>query len=249
MAAPKEKVYIGVLAGDSKVNVSLAMMAYQLPLVTFDPGSRFEFMFHIEDGVRPQEYARNRIIERFLKTDGETLLMIDNDMVQLGWKTMAILDTPDYDIAGPLQLMWHPINYHQGRDVPELYPCVMNWVDEPNHKMTPIYPQKVDETIIEVDAVGSGCIAIKRRVLEDPRMEIEVGMSPPAFFRNEYEANGNRTRGLDVAFCKRAKDLGYTVKANYNAEIGHLKTVDLNQVNIYGMWSLRKGMEGVSGGR
>ena len=241
--ANKEKVFIGIPAFDNQVNLSLLQMAYELPVVSANPGTAYDFTLLADGGQRPQEWCRNRIIQRFLETDCETLLMIDNDMVQMGWRTLKLLETPDYDIAGPVQLMFHEINHEQGRDIPELYACAFVFDRTQDNKMHPTYPVPNEPMVRDVEAVGSGCMAIKRHVLEDERMHVEPGMQPPAIFRNVYEANGNRLRGLDIDFCKRAHELGYKIKMNWEAEIGHLKTIDLNQVNVYGLAQYRGGME------
>lgn len=239
----RERVMVGILAFDNRVNVSLMQMAHELPLVAANPNNRYEFTLYCQAGTRPQEYARNLIIEKFLQSPCDTLLMIDDDMVQQGWTTLKLLDTPGYDIAGPVQLMF--LNYDPTTDpprMPEVFPCAFFRDSTQNGKMVPMWPAPGTKHN-KVDAVGSGCIAIKRRVLEDKRMLIAEGYSPPAFFQNHYDPNGWRTRGLDIDFCFRATDLGYRVMVNWEAQIGHLKHVDLNHVEMYAKTQFKLGYE------
>jgi len=71
--------------------------------------------------------------------------------------------------------------------------------------------------VIECDAIGSGVMMIARRVLEDI----------PYPFKNDYDPEGIKTRGLDFNFCRRAKKLGYKVWADTDNLTSHWATVDL----------------------
>jgi len=74
--------------------------------------------------------------------------------------------------------------------------------------------------LTEVDAIGTGCIMIARRVLEDVK----------APFMNVYDENGIRKAGLDLEFCKKAKSKGYKVWAHLDHICSHWTDVDLRQV-------------------
>ncbi len=236
----KQRVFIAVLAGSNTVNVSLAQMAWQLPFISGNEDYPFRFGFQCYGGIRPQEYARNIICGDFLANDFDALMVIDEDMIFEGWNTLRVLETPDYDIAGVLQLMWDPGDPTKDQ-LPAIHPCAGVKHPELPYKMIPVYPN--GQKVLPVDFVGSGCMVIKRRVLEDKGMLLAPGMDPPAFWRNVNEANGNRQRGMDVDFCYRAKDLGYRVRANFAASAGHHKRTDLNRVETYAKASFVQGFE------
>lgn len=240
----KEKVFIGIPSFSNHVNLSLLQMAWELPFVSADPSTKYEFHLHADGGQRPQDLCRNRITGAFLKSNCDVLLMIDDDMIQKGWRTMRLLDTPDYDICAPIQLMFHPINVEAGRDKAAIYPCAFTQSEEQAkaNQMSPVYPTGELECT-EVDAVGSGCIAIRRHVLENEKMLLAPGYDPPAMWASQYEPNWVRYQGLDINFCLRAKALGYTIKVNWNAEIGHNKDVDLNEVEAYAKSQFTQGYE------
>lgn len=231
MRMRKQRVMVAILAGGSTANVSLLQMAYQLPFVSGSPKFPWTFGLRIFDGIRPQEYARNIACKEFLGSDCDVLWMIDDDMIFEGDRTLDLLNTPGYDIAGPLQLMWDPGDPYEGKPA-STHPCAAVRHAELAYKMVPVFPAN-GQRVLPVDMVGSGCIAIQRRVLEDKAMLLDPNQDPPAFWRNVYRPNGERLRGLDADFCYRAKDLGYRVLANYNASIGHFKRVDLNRVEAY----------------
>lgn len=74
-----------------------------------------------------------------------------------------------------------------------------------------------DRPLQEVDAVGSGCMLVSRRVLE--------GLRHP--FSRLYDDDGLVIRGVDMQFCARAKAAGFQVWAHYGYPARHFKEVDL----------------------
>jgi len=227
-----ERVFVAVLAGGNRPNTSLNELANQLPYWSGQPEIPFRFSYWVESGVRSQELARNRICKRFLASNADVLLMIDDDMVVSGWDSLRVLTTPDYDIAAPLQLMFDSgIDEATGEIKPAVKPCAFMYDTEADGYRQ-LYPAP-GVTHTECGAVGGGMIAIRRRVLEDPKMLLAPDLDPPALFRTRFAPNYERVRGNDVDFCHRAGQCGYVVKVNWGARTGHLKTVDLYQVEVY----------------
>jgi hypothetical protein len=74
----------------------------------------------------------------------------------------------------------------------------------------------------QVDAVGSGCIVIARRVLE------HQGMKAP--FNRKWTEWGEVECGTDLMFCKRAREAGFTVWAHFAVPCHHINEVDLMDV-------------------
>jgi GT2 family glycosyltransferase len=71
----------------------------------------------------------------------------------------------------------------------------------------------------EVDGVGMTGVLIRREVFE----KIE-----PPYFRFEFSPDGTRlTLGEDYYFCKKAKDAGYQIWADFDLRQVHMKTVSL----------------------
>ena len=85
-----------------------------------------------------------------------------------------------------------------------------------------------DNTIIDIDAAGTGALLIHRSVLE--AMRAKSAASPVA----EHEAGrwcwfrdmpaGGDWIGEDIYFCMRAKDLGFPIVAATGARLGHHKS-------------------------
>ena len=227
-----QKIFVAVLAGNNWANTSIVELAHHLPYYTADEELPFAFAFWVESGVRGQELARNRICKRFLDSKADVLLMIDNDMVLSSWNSLKVLETKDYDIAAPLQLMFDAgIDEKKGIVNPCIKPCAFLYDKEAQGHRQVFPGPGIDEQ--EVDAVGGGMLAIQRHVLENTLMVLEPGLDPPAYFRTVMEANYQRVRGNDIDFCMRARELGYKVKINWSAKTGHLKQNDLYQLEVY----------------
>ncbi len=80
-------------------------------------------------------------------------------------------------------------------------------------------PHLVCEGLQRVDAVGSGCMVIARRVLEKVK----------APFMRIWDADGTVDTGHDYNFCERAKRLGFEVFAHYDYPCMHFNEVELTE--------------------
>ena len=167
----------------------------------------------------PISSNRNRIVKRFLKTDNEYLLMIDDDVVPL-------FNPADFVFAGK-DVIGFPAKVRQGDRQ-------LNWVayikrPHTNDKMldhySPVDFTKVDQSIelLGVDAVGTGCILIHRRVLEN--------MKAP--FHIHFDEDGILTMGTDFAFCERAKEAGFEIFTTPRRVCEHFKELGMLDMQSY----------------
>ena len=133
----------------------------------------------------------NRIVKRFLKTDCDFLMMIDDDVIPLF--NIAELIFYNKDIIGAPtrrrkaeRLEW--VAYKKNPEGKGYYSIDLDRID-PN------------ADLVKVDAIGTGCILIKRKVLEKVR--------PP--FVDEFDDDGIRCLGMDLNFCQKAVEAGFEV--------------------------------------
>jgi len=224
----KPLVLVAVLAGDCKVNTSIAEFAWVLPYLSSRPDSPFRYKLLIVPGVNPQTRARNIACEQAIEDRAEFLLMIDNDMIVTP-TTLNILNT-DADVIGSMQMMYRQPYDDDSKVSKEwgLYPCVFDRLED--GKQHPRWRTPESPDVEYVDRVGSGCMAIRLKVLRDTRMILGESAPPRALWRNVFDVNGVRTMGLDMDFCDRAKGAGYRVAVNWTAEVGHMKTTNLNDL-------------------
>lgn len=156
--------------------------------------------------AKPIANNRNTIVQKFLATDCDYLMMIDSDIVPPP-NIMKLVDF-DKDIITPLMFV-----YQKG----ELLPLFLKRHPDGIYD-TDDYLEKTGLT--EVAATGTGCMVIKREVLEKVKYP----------FRNEYDVDGIKTLGLDFNFCCRAKKLGYKIWVHLDYVASHHMTYDLKEL-------------------
>lgn len=164
---------------------------------------------------RPFENNLHHIVLDFLKGDYDYWLSFDSDNPPL--KNPLDLVELNKDIIGFPTPVWH--------------------FDEPNKRKgeRPIYwnaykalgdayiewPTKVG--LQQVDAIGTGCFLIARRVFENTEMQ-------KAPFQRTYLPDGRVEKGNDIAFCERARHQGFTAWAHFDYPCMHFNEIELNEV-------------------
>jgi hypothetical protein len=157
---------------------------------------------------KPITFNRNEIVKSFLATNADYLLMIDDDIVP----PSTILNLADFqeDIVAATcfaftkdQIM--PVAWNRRADGMYYVPTLTS-----------------SDGLTKVDTVGTGCIMIKRSVLENPWWKEHGG-----WFKNEYDKTGYKEEGNDLAFCRKATDLGYNVFVHTDYQCSHIVPMDL----------------------
>lgn len=151
----------------------------------------------------PASSCRNRIVEVFLDSNSDFLVMLDDDQ--------APTSNPLDYIENDLDVIGFP------------YPTVrINATDN----IIPWFPSPPESTgLRRVDFIGGGCMVIARRVLEHPGMT--------AAFRDTYDARGVFTEGEDIAFCRRATENGFAIWCAMDKPLLHIKPAEMLRVWSY----------------
>ena len=162
---------------------------------------------------KPITFNRNEIVKDFLKSPCDYLLMIDDDIVP----PFGILNLADFqkDIIGALCFaftheMIVPVAWNRRADG-------QYWLSD----------FEGNDGLQKVDAVGTGCIMLSRKVLMDGWWQENGG-----WFKNEYDKTGYKVEGNDLAFCRKAEDLGYKVYTHTDYICSHIVPMDLKY--LYG---------------
>lgn len=198
----KKSIYVAVL-NEGEIRTELASV---LNHILLQSDYKVYLKYHSD---KPIAFNRNKIVKQFLESGCDYLLQLDSDIVP----PPNILQLADYQVDIISGLMFA---FRQTSVIPLI--LKKNWDDEYN-----VMPFRGDEGLTECDATGTGSMMIARHVLADPRMK--------APFLNEYNYDGIKVRGLDLAFCSRAKELGYKVYVNLDYPCSHIVRMDLK--NIY----------------
>jgi len=162
---------------------------------------------------KPISNNRNIIVQKFLeRPEFDYLMMVDSDIVP----PENIMNLADFqkDIIGGLCFAWQQQT---------IIPLVLEY-DPKRNPEKPYHIIEFDgsEGLVECDAIGTGCMLIKREVLEHPKMK--------APFTNYYDENGIKKEGLDLSFCRRAKELGFKVYCHLDYPCSHWTPFDLRDV-------------------
>lgn len=200
---------------------------------------RGELPFTVEEGIvtgmSPVQYARNVLMGMALKSGADRVLLMDADMIPEPSVTRLLFSDADIASARMFRFRHHGEHGVEKGRPPEIAACATIVRGEERFDIVP--NADVEGGPVKVDACGTGCIMIRRHVLEDPRIRVGpddacegIDYPIPALFRMEYTAAGRITEWEDIDFTLRASRLGYTVVVDFGARCGHRKSINLDAV-------------------
>lgn len=162
-------------------------------------------------------FARERLAEMALESGCEWLFMVDDDMLcppDLFYRLAA----NDKDICAALAFTRNPDHkpvIYQSYD--QFDPVTRNAYGFTSYVMN--YPRN---KLVQCDAVGFGAVLIKTKILEK--------MKKPWFF-------GMEGTGEDVAFCVKARKLGFEVWMDTRIKLGHLGAHTVITEDYHDAWT------------
>lgn len=157
------------------------------------------------------EKARNILALEFLKTPATHLLFLDDDN-PVPPETIEILLADDKDIVIAPILSRNP-NVAGIHDLCAFYSRQVKDVLLYNH----ITAFKEKGPLHRIDAGGTGCMLIKRKVMEKMAKEYKDRIFETTYiqFKEKLQVDGNeyesRSMSEDVQFCERAAKLGFEI--------------------------------------
>jgi hypothetical protein len=157
---------------------------------------------------RPYENNLHHIVNKFMQGDEEYWLNIDSDNPPIN--NPLDLIQYDLDIVGLPTPVWKN-----------------NSIDLNVYKYEPLnnslnqWPEGID--LVEVDAIGTGCFLISRRVFENEEMR-------KAPFQRIYNEDGTVRLGNDIAFSEKAKNNGFKIHVHFGYPCRHFQEVELAEV-------------------
>lgn len=183
-------------------------------------GDKIEFVYP-EVCVRRifHDFARSEMVKDFLATDCDVLWFLDSDIVP----PSDILDYftnyyEEWDLSGGV----YPVFMSGGDDkLPRVVFTVYN--DNKHGGMNPAAVPRSGTAY--VDGIATGCLFIKRHILEK--------MPAPHFEFKYNPATREMIEGEDLGFCKKVNAMGYKFFVDYSKVCKHYKNVCLLDVNNY----------------
>lgn len=178
---------------------------------------------HVNTGVVD---ARHLIVKAFLRTDQDICVMCDDDTIP------------------PIE--WPGIVEHVAEGRADICAAVVPIAVEGTTFLPNVFRRDdtmskgyaLDNAFIkekglqEVDAVGTGLIAIHRRVFEDKRL-----VAP-------FKASFGDGPGEDVSFCRRAKEAGFLLTVDFDIWCDHYVEVHANGLANAYMSIIHRGLGG-----
>jgi hypothetical protein len=156
----------------------------------------------------PHDSNRNTIVEMFKMIGSDYLLMVDSDIAPEIRKNESFIQKMidrEKDILSA--------NIHSFND-PYIFKVGMIF-----NKKKELVSVSDDATgLKEVDAVGTGCILISKKVINSFKEPL---------FRFEYDKLGRMNTSEDFHFCKLAKKLGFKIWYDNDLETLHYRTINI----------------------
>ena len=217
----KKKVFVALLnMGEVRAGIESSLVEWM-----GQKTDKYKFNFFLRKEV-PTSSNRNHIVKDFLAGDWDYLAMFDDDNLPLR-NPFDLLDF-DKDVIGCVYPGWGEsgLRFHVYKEVKK------------DGKYIYIqYPPEERNGLMRVDAVATGGIFIKRRVLQ--------GLVAP--FSYQFDFDGIITMGDDVNFCNMCNRAGFEIWAHWNFVCEHYKVVPLLQVANLIYKAAKTGVATISG--
>lgn len=169
------------------------------------------------------DFARNSLVDEFLASDCDVMWFLDSDVLPQSRCIEYVTERWDeWKIAAcPYPVFMTP-KYLEGGGPQAIF---VVYQDMGNGHITEA--DCPESGIAEVAGAATGCLFIKREVLE--RMQ-------KPYFSFEYDPiTRDLKKGEDIYFCYKAKELGYKFYVDFSFVCNHFKNVGLLYVNNYAM--------------
>jgi len=216
----KDRVCIGMV-NNGTIDALLAM---DLIHIAREKDGHFDHMVQVGN-VGLTTRSRNVVVKTFLETtNANWLLMIDSDE-RLSLDTWHKLIDSAHDKDRPIVSGLIFAAFFDGEDA--LRPVPTIYLMDSERGLQPIdgYPEN---QLIEVDAVGTGCILIHRSVLLEMQKQATPNQGKNWAWFVEGAIDGTYF-GEDLLFSKRLKSMGYKIFAHTGAILPHHKQFWLDE--------------------
>jgi hypothetical protein len=221
-----DKVCIGIV-NDGKINGQLAM---DLIHIARDPLGKLDHMVQVAN-IGLTTRSRNVVVKNFLEeVDTPWLLLIDADErlpLDVFHKLIATAHDTERPVVSGLVFAAFFDEQDMLRPVPTIYRMTEN------AGLQPIDDYPID-TVLEVDAAGTGCLLIHRSVFEKMREEATPNQGKDWAWFVEGAIDGTYF-GEDLLFSKRIKSLGFPIHAHTGAILKHRKEFWLDERHHFPM--------------
>jgi len=153
---------------------------------------------------------------------------IVNEFVEDGYDFWLNIDADNPPIQNPLDLVLldkdiiglpTPIWHYTGK--PKERPVYWNAYDYDED--TGAYREhQIRDGLQQVDAVGTGCVLISKRVFQKHEMRLQP-------FMRQWTKDGRVEKGNDMSFCEKARANGFKVYSHFDYPCDHFSEMSLTE--------------------
>ena len=209
-----------------------ALLAMDLIHVAREKNGHFDHMVQVGN-VGLTTRSRNVVVKTFLETiDADWLLMIDSDE-RLSLSTWHKLIDSAHDKDRPIVSGLVFAAFFDDNDGLRPVPTIYSMDSEKGLQAIDAYPE---DSLIEVDAVGTGCLLIHRSVLLEMQKQATPNQGKDWAWFVEGAIDGTYF-GEDLLFSKRIKSMGFPIYAHTGAILPHHKQFWLDERHHHPMRS------------
>ena len=206
---------------------------------------------HIEVDIMIVGKARNMLVDTALTTEGDVFLFVDNDTLIPPHAGVICTQAMEYGIVSGLYFSRRPPY------TPQAYMCAPEAGLEGLYWPILEYPP---DSLMVVDAVGGGCLAVRRDIYIDIRDKHLARVDEAiASIKHSLRNKGEERRafewlmtyaqhlspwfefldkkGEDLYFCERAREYGHVIWLNTGVKAAHLGAVPLNESNYMSLYN------------
>ncbi len=165
----------------------------------------------IKPSHKPYVNNLHHIVKEFISGGYDYWLNIDSDNPPSN-NPLDLIEL-DKDIIGLPTPIWHFV------DKPKERPYYFNAYDY-DSSSNAYWEHQPQEGLQKVDAVGTGCILIAKRVFQNPILQMGA-------FHRKWNPDGTMDKGNDMSFCERARTQGFEIYAHFGYPCDHFTELSM----------------------
>jgi len=170
-------------------------------------------ILYCESGGGNLDKGRNVLVQKFLKSEYDWLLMLDTDQYFNPEDVDRLLESARERKAGVISGL-----YFANERPPR--PAIYRWTEEGRAKS---FTEWEDHEVIEVDGVGAGFLLVHRQVYEALNDPTQYAGRGGSWFTQNMTGPQGQLLNEDSSFCARVRDAGYKILVDTDVFIGHIK--------------------------
>ncbi len=171
----------------------------------------FDITLYTPQNLFPLPNARNHCVKKFLESDCNYFLSIDDDIIP-PTDALERLISANKDIIGATCF-----SYRVDETGGYTYPVTLRYNEDKDYVMY------IGQGVDEVDATGGAFILFRRRVFEHPLMERP--------YEDQFYRDGTLKLTGDFVVHQKAQAAGFKIFIDFNLICSHIREMDLKAVN------------------